>query len=82
MEHRKYAIPVGRTAGCEPAIQITKNTACNCSMPSLAMVYPPYQKFDCLFSPCDALVKGTLFNELNKPFYGTCDGNGLRKGEW
>ena len=42
--------------------------------PSLAMVYSPFQVFDNLFMPTEALKKGTLFCELDKPFCGTCSG--------
>ncbi len=36
--------------------------------PSLAMVYSPYQYFDKIYSPYEALCHGTLFSELNKPW--------------
>ncbi|MBR6727570.1 MAG: spore coat associated protein CotJA [Clostridia bacterium] len=37
---------------------------------SLAMVYSPCQEFDGLFAVEEALGHGTLFMELEKPFYG------------
>lgn len=37
---------------------------------SLAMVYSPKQGWQDLFSPEEALRKGTLFRELAKPFSG------------
>ena len=37
----------------------------------LAMVYSPFQRFDNLFEPEEALCHGTLFMELFKPFYGS-----------
>ncbi len=37
----------------------------------LAMVYSPYQQFDNLYEPEEAICKGTLFAELDKPFYGS-----------
>lgn len=37
---------------------------------SLAMVYSPCQEFDGLYSVEEALCHGTLFMELEKPFYG------------
>ena len=37
----------------------------------LAMVYSPFQRFDNLFEPEEALCHGTLFMELYKPFYGS-----------
>ena len=36
---------------------------------SLAMVYSPCQQFRELDEPDEALTKGTLFRELDKPFY-------------
>ncbi len=48
--------------------------------PALAIVYPPYQYFKGLFDPCAALQKGTLFEALDKPFYGTCSGNTIKRG--
>jgi len=80
LEHRKYT----RYCACSPnyntAPNRTAGTNFQAAVPSLAIVYSPYQKFDCLFAPVDALKKGTLFSELHKPFFGTCDGNCLRKG--
>lgn len=38
-----------------------------CSKRSLAMVYSPYQCFRMTYSPEDALMHGTLFEELYKP---------------
>lgn len=36
--------------------------------PSLAMVYSPYQHFHMLYSTTEALCRGTLFMELDKPW--------------
>ena len=33
----------------------------------LAMVYSPFQTFEGLYSPEEALVRGTLFEALDKP---------------
>ncbi|MBO5744254.1 MAG: spore coat associated protein CotJA [Clostridia bacterium] len=49
-------------------------------MPSLAIVYSPFQSFDGLFEPDVALCKGTLFSGLDKPFFGTCDGRSIARG--
>ena len=43
--------------------------------PSLAMVYCPRQYWRAISSPEEALMRGTLFSELYKPF----DGIGVRK---
>ena len=40
------------------------------SAPSLAMVYSPHQEFDELYDHATALCRGTLFTELDKPFFG------------
>ena len=37
---------------------------------SLAMVYSPCQEFDGLYTPEVGLSHGTVFMELDKPFYG------------
>ena len=37
---------------------------------SLAMVYAPYQKYEELYDPRVGLCNGTIFCNLNKPFYG------------
>lgn len=50
-----------------------------CDFPSLAMVYAPCQKWHQLYDMETALVCGTLFKELNKPFEcgrGDCSGTG------
>ena len=38
--------------------------------PVPAMAYVPFQQFDRTFAPERALEAGTLFPELDKPFYG------------
>ena len=37
---------------------------------SLAMVYSPCQEFDGIYPVEEALCHGTLFAELDKPFWG------------
>ena len=37
---------------------------------SLAMVYSPCQSFQGLHTPEEGLCRGTVFMELEKPFYG------------
>ena len=36
--------------------------------PSLAIVYSPYQHFRDIYTPWEALCRGTLFRELDKPW--------------
>ncbi len=43
---------------------------------SLAMMYVPYQRFENLYEPEKALERGTLFADLDLPFYGS------KKGAW
>lgn len=81
MEHRKYTKPCSCNVNYNAAQQASRNTECQAWAPSLAIVYSPIQRFDSLFMPCEALKKGTLFSELHKPFFGTCDGNNVKKGE-
>lgn len=59
-----------------PAITMPENTA-DCksdamheNKQSLAMAYVPYQEFGELYEPDMALSEGSLFRELNLPFYG------------
>ena len=40
----------------------------------LTMAYVPMQKFGEVYSENDALKRGTLFPELDKPFYGRFTG--------
>ena len=42
---------------------------------SLAMMYIPFQRFENLYEPEKALERGTLFAELDLPFYGGKRGN-------
>lgn len=42
----------------------------------LAMAYVPMQKYDVTYDPCKALMLGTAFPELCKPF---CGKRGVRK---
>ena len=42
---------------------------------SLAMVYAPYQHFKDIYEAGEALCRGTLFGELDKPFLAS--GRGL-----
>ncbi len=41
---------------------------------TLAMAYIPEQEFDCLYDTSEALSHGTIFKELNLPFYGSRNG--------
>lgn len=47
---------------------------------SLAMVYPISQKWQGIYDPEIALINGTIFEGLNKPFYpaGCSENNGCR----
>ena len=81
MEHRKFnrqcAVPYGMQTNTNH-----RNDICALpkQYPSLAIVYSPQQSFDGLFEPLEALCRGTLFSALDKPFYGTCDGNMTKGG--
>lgn len=45
---------------------------------ALAMVYSPYQSWQNIYCEQDALMRGTIFEELDKPFYGpACMGGGI-----
>lgn len=36
----------------------------------LGMSYVPWQQFECTYEPAQAFRAGTIFPELDKPFYG------------
>lgn len=38
--------------------------------PVEAMAYIPFQQYETVYSPEKALERGTMFPELDKPFYG------------
>lgn len=44
----------------------------------LAMGYVPWQNFGCTYEPMEGLRAGTIFPELEKPFYGGRNENGRR----
>ena len=48
------------------------NGACNKCLNgmSLAMVYSPCQEFEALYEPHEGLHAGTIFQALEKPFFG------------
>lgn len=53
-----------------PRMPSAEDGGCGCAMTSgrqLAMVYSPIQCFRMLYKPEDALMRGTLFEELDKP---------------
>lgn len=37
---------------------------------AIAMAYVPWQQFGCTYEPMQGLHAGTIFPELEKPFYG------------
>jgi hypothetical protein len=43
-----------------------------------AMAYVPWQYFTKAYEPQKALMTGTIFPELDKPFYGKCSMRGVR----
>ena len=48
-----------------------------CDLP-LAMSYTPMQRFHDSYSGHEALMRGTLFPELDKPFYGRFTGEKMK----
>ena len=70
----------GRNLNCncetaEPCVQPRMREDCSrdrdmlYGMP-IAMGYIPWQNFECTYEPAQALRAGTIFPELDKPFYG------------
>ena len=62
-----------RTRNAVPTFDNTSNnaTVASRSDKSLAMVYPVKQKWQSIYDPEIALQNGTIFEELNLPFYPT-----------
>ena len=54
----------------------TPGAGCSCAgiWASLSMVYSPRQYWRDAYSPAEALDRGTLFRELDKPLTGVCTG--------
>ena len=60
----------GLTVQNAPRVPSGEGDGCGCAMTSgrqLAMVYSPIQCFRMLYNPEDALMRGTLVEELDKP---------------
>lgn len=58
-----------------------KNYGCACSNNThLAMVYPVKQEWCDIYDVEIALVNGTIFNQLNKPFYPTGCSSKMKEG--
>ena len=73
---REVNVPVFNQGGTSGCCENHESHGCtqsyNSYMPALAMVYSPIQEWACLMeTPEKALSTGTLFQELNKPFYGS-----------
>lgn len=78
---------VARNCGCNNTQTTTApvtNNSCECEYNeyasesfnySLAMVYSPYQEWQNIYCEEEGFVAGTIFKELDKPFYGPkCSG--------
>ena len=63
----RAAMPV---AASVPDEDINENETDCLAGRSLAMVYSPYQQFRELYEPEEGFSRGTIFRELDKPFYG------------
>ncbi len=62
------AVSAAASPSPAPAENRSAALSMGCDMyPSLAMVYSPVQCFRKLYSPEEALSRGTLFEELDKP---------------
>ncbi|MBQ9467467.1 MAG: spore coat associated protein CotJA [Clostridia bacterium] len=63
--------PSVRTAEVGRQTAVPENASC--ALPAqrspLAMVYPEEQKFIDLYTPEEALTRGTLFKQLDMPFH-------------
>lgn len=62
------------TAACHPSMASQQD----CSHQVVAMAYIPWQSFGQVYDPKKALMTGTIFPELDKPFTGRCKGGRCR----
>ncbi len=74
MNSRNYCVSdVVRDCNCqensEPCDDVVR-TRDMCAGMALAMAYVPWQNFECTYEPMQGLHAGTIFPELEKPFYG------------
>jgi hypothetical protein len=58
----------------------TKSSMDDCSGQVPGMTYVPWQIFTKAYDPRKALMAGTIFPELDKPFYGKCMMSGGGRG--
>lgn len=63
-------------SGNTPSVPDCARGCDNTQAMALAMAYVPWQHFNQVYEPEMALDQGTLFPELDKPFYGS--GGGCR----
>ena len=47
--------------------------------PALAIAYVRWQEMGCVYEPEDGFAHGTIFPDLNKPFYGRRARYGMQK---
>lgn len=50
----------------------------DCPGQVVGMAYVPWQQFGQVYDPKKALITGTIFPELDKPFTGRCKGGRSR----
>ena len=73
-ENRRCPVNYANRNQCAPQREDSAPTTCRTPVypgVSLAMVYSPCQAFADLYEPEAALEHGTIFRELDKPFYPT-----------
>lgn len=70
---------------CQPKTRCPENPTCiTCALRAtermpVGMTYTPYQEFIRLYEPCEAICRGTIFCDLDKPFLMTnCQQGGGR----
>ncbi len=75
-QRQRDSVPCNSSAPSSPTPAPTNPN----ESPSLAMVYPISQKWQSIYDPEIALMNGTIFEQLNKPFYptGCARSNGCR----
>ena len=73
--HRNSRYSTARGGSCDKETPYVVKPVCESyapvtDAPSLAMVYPLSQSWRYINDGCEGFTRGTIFDELNKPFLG------------
>lgn len=71
----RRAIPMPSPQNTTPSSEYRQEGCCHShtdflSGKALAMAYVPWQKWQNIMEPCKGFSRGTIFEDLDKPFHG------------